>query len=1104
MANITFDANHQVEDFTLVLAYKNNRKIGLLNTVTSVVYKENLNAANEISFKVYKERNGTKCTLWDEIKDFKSLYIKETNEYFELNVVDVDDIDGYKNVVGTSRAEAELGQLQIDNIEINTDLDIARNDYKEPTIIYDPDKPECSLLHRILEKAPNYNIRYVASSIAKIQRTFSISNSSIYDFLTGELAQELECLFLFDSANREIYVHDLKSNCIDCGCRDTFNKICPDCGSTKILTGYGEDTGIFISTRNFADSITLNSNKDEVKNTLKLVAGDDLMTATIANINPNGSSYIHYISDETKADMSKELVEKLDAYDKLYNSCISQYQTISNNIYNTIDQILYLTSGMMPDVSFEETNSHIEAAKLTSQNLSPLGLLNVSASTSIATINSALLNYIKVYIDNAKFKVSANADSYSYRGIDTDGYHYGHWIGNFTIENRADESDTCTSILVTIKVYDNYEDFLNQKIEKAIAENDEEDGSVFDVLTIQNLDDFRNALNLYCLNRLTSFYDAIQTVLDIMIEKDQASPSADFYQELYLPYKTKLEMCQTEIDNRKDAIAAQNRLLELGYKSRDNIQNQLNFEKYLGEELYKEFCCFRREDVYENSNYISDGLDNAQLLEKAQEFLDVAKKEIVKSGTVQHTLSASLNNLLQIKEFLPLVEHFSAGNWIHIEHDDVIYRLRLLNYEIAFDTKDISVEFSDATIQYGTENDVKSILDSAKSMASSYSYVARQAEQGEKAQYSFQEIYEKGMNAALYRLKSNNSEEFVIDNHGITGRSYDDITDTYSPEQIKITSNVLAFTEDNWNSTSLALGKTVYRYFNSSDILTENEGYGLISKFVTSGYIWGSQIISGNIYSENYSSTSGTHINLRDGTFSFAGGNLTYNGNQLSLTGAITATRGSIGGWMITPSSIYRDSPSFMDTNGMYFGTHGLSLGDGFSVTSSGYLKANNVSITGTIMTKNDEGKATHMDSGIIKFYRSDTFVGSVGTKAIYNDNSKKGLAFDLETECDYITWAYRINTSDNFYTMKWTYAGQEFFGGGSTYSANTLHAGCDIDMHNYTLKNVKFEGGGITQTIDFVQILEMNEDGTVARYGENGRMVFQNGILVDLTYYTK
>ena len=95
---------------------------------------------------------------------------------------------------------------------------------------------------------------------------------------------------------------------------------------------------------------------------------------------------------------------------------------------------------------------------------------------------------------------------------------------------------------------------LNQKIEKSIKSNDTDDGSVFDVLSISNQSKFESSLTLYCLNRLTSFYDAIQGVIDIMIEQNQASSNSDLYNSLYLPYYNKLTTCQNEIDKRYLAL----------------------------------------------------------------------------------------------------------------------------------------------------------------------------------------------------------------------------------------------------------------------------------------------------------------------------------------------------------------------------------------------------------------------------------------------------------------------------------------------------------------------------------------------------------------------
>ena len=92
--------------------------------------------------------------------------------------------------------------------------------------------------------------------------------------------------------------------------------------------------------------------------------------------------------------------------------------------------------------------------------------------------------------------------------------------------------------------------------------------------------------------------------------------------------------------------------------------------------------------------------------------------------------------------------------------------------------------------------------------------------------------------------------------------------------------------------------------------------------------------------------------------------------------------------------------------------------------------------------------------------------------------------------------WAYD-DGNEEFYDVKWIYASKAF----SIYAANTLNAGCDIDMHNFTLKNVNFEEGGITGTLNFVQIKKMNSEGTVATWANSCKLRFKNGILVEGTW---
>lgn len=133
-------------------------------------------------------------------------------------------------------------------------------------------------------------------------------------------------------------------------------------------------------------------------------------------------------------------------------------------------------------------------------------------------------------------------------------------------------------------------------------------------------------------------------------------------------------------------------------------------------------------------------------------------------------------------------------------------------------------------------------------------------------------------------------------------------------------------------------------------------------------------------------------------------------------------------------------------------------------------------------------------------FYRNDYYVGKIGTNELQSDSSKKGLNFDLESNGAYMTWASEDSSSANVYTMKWTYV-QKNKGWGN-YTSGELHAGCNIDMHGWTLKNPSFEGGGINGTLKFVQVLKMSSDGTVASWSNGCKMQFKNGILISGTWY--
>ena len=876
---LEFNLNNNVEIPEIILGKRNFDKFGAITNFDNLTYDYNLMSPDSISFTVYKELNHENERLWDEIKDRRLVWLKEFNEWFQINV-NINEENGLvKEITGTSLCEAELGQILIKSTEINTENDIARDDYKNPTVFYKPSNQKESLLHRLLKVVPNYSIKHVDDSLYNIQRTFSIDGTSVYDALTGEIAEEIGCLFLFDSTDRSISVYDLKTNCNHCGHQGDFTDICPECGSTDLDYGYGHDTTIFVDSETLAENISLSGKQDEVKNYIKISGGDDNINTAIAACNPSGTQYIYAFSDRDREDMSDELSSKLEEYQKEYDRLAPSYQNIMKDLYNAIDEELKLESGMMPDITTAGTSAEEELAKLTSANLSPVAVQDVSV-VSVYTVNNAVLGMAKCIVNSTVYKIELIENSTSFANQ--------IWKGKFRLTNRSDENDSAENAsYIQLTVNDDYAYYVEQKIRKTIDRDDKYLVDIFDAET--DIHAFEEELKKYCLNRLTSFEAAYQSVIDVLIEADCANNSTyvDIYNDLYLPYYNKLAAIQEEIRNRGDEIkAVEEKLAELE-KSQAEITEYLNLEHFLGESLWKELCSFRREDSFENSNYISDGLDNAELLEKAQELLEKAKNDAITASTLQMSLSTTMFNLLAIPEFKKITGMFEGGNWIRIGLDNKIYRLRLIHYKIDFSNiQNIEVEFSDVTQTANGLNDIKSLMGKVSSMATNFNYIAHQAEQGSKSFAELDKIRNDGLNASLYSISNSTNQEFVIDEHGITGRQWDDIEGKYSPQQVKFTNNCLVFTDDNWQTAKTALGKIRY----DNPLLKDSkpqEKYGLIAEAVIAGILMGNDIIGGNIYSENYSPTTGTHLNLNNGDFSFAGGKLVYDSslNKMTLRG---------------------------------------------------------------------------------------------------------------------------------------------------------------------------------------------------------------------------
>ena len=337
---------------------------------------------------------------------------------------------------------------------------------------------------------------------------------------------------------------------------------------------------------------------------------------------------------------------------QLIPSPIVGYPALMTAIYNTIDLSLFLESSLMPDASMSDTNATEQAALLTTNNLSPVSVADVS-NISLTTANSVVLSMAKVIVDS-RYRVKVNNSNLINQT----------WTGNFIVTNYSDEEDYAISSTISVEINDDYERFIKQKLDRTIKEKNTDDLSITGLFEL-DYDVFCQELKKYSLNCLTSFHDACQACIDILIEQGIGNSETwsgsdpNLYDDLYMPYYQKLIAIENELKIRQNEISliegtydTDGVLMQAGLQTlfddiRNNIQEQLNFQNYIGSGLWLEFCAYRREDKYSNDNYISDGLSNSELFEKALEFHKVAKNEIYKSAKNSNVSIGIITNITQ-------------------------------------------------------------------------------------------------------------------------------------------------------------------------------------------------------------------------------------------------------------------------------------------------------------------------------------------------------------------------------------------------------------------------------------------------------------------------
>ena len=316
---MSFHINHDFFDNPIVPPYilskSNKERIGTIKCTQKRISVK-FNSLDEINFTTYLYNDNEKNIYYDAIDIMKYVFLPDVG-FFAITSVKINS-EGTRlenKEVTAQSYECLLSQKYLDTFTIN----MGTVESIDGVRFYNIGNPEKSLLHLVLEKCPDWTIGHVDVALQTMERSFEVTKQDVYSFMTTDISEAFECIFLFDTLTNTINVYQEKN--------------------------VGTNTDIYVSYNNLLKSTNITCNIDNIKTCLTLTGADDL---NIREINMGFDKIYNLEYYNSTEYMSKNLYESYNKWIKKRNDNLDTYTTLLSQYEDYIAKINELTHLKMP------------------------------------------------------------------------------------------------------------------------------------------------------------------------------------------------------------------------------------------------------------------------------------------------------------------------------------------------------------------------------------------------------------------------------------------------------------------------------------------------------------------------------------------------------------------------------------------------------------------------------------------------------------------------------------------------------------------------------------------------------------------------------------
>lgn len=626
-----------------------------------------------------------------------------------------------------------------------------------------------TLLEMLVANLPLWQIGTVDPELEDLYRTFEdvSEETNILSFMITDMQDAYECIFSFDTIHRLINVYSQNN--------------------------YVRETSIHLSNSDIVNSINITENSDDIYTAISVFGEDEL---TITAVNPTGSSII-YKFDYYLDVMPAALRTKVVAWQNRVDEVSSTYFTYSAGYYN------YLSEKNILVYDLDAINTQIEMYQKLRDNI--VASSNYANATLLAYVTKSALTHSVMNI----------VDEFNKSGVT-------YKIAPYYADSVEVASNKATIAYVPTGN-------VGSQI-KAVYVKDN-DGIYTTKLTQST--SVSNTTFTYS-NKVLTFKSGLLangTEIDVFYHTSDSSVVEDAV--IITDVISDIDRELTSLRNQ--AIAKQTEIDEIDVnlerlkQSRERISDEVYINNYFTQEELELLSLYTYEGSYTDDYItITDRMTPQERLVQMKSLYDRAKLQLEKIAEPTAEFNVDTENFIFQSKFADWAEELETGCLINVElHPNDIAKLFLSSFTVNYQDASLSMRFGNRFNKYDAKSLFEKVLGNVNRTANSLQYVKETLYPIRSGEYNLiKEALENIRTLSAGQALAASNQDFIIDSTGITGKQSDGSGDYY-PEQLKIVNNMIAMTDDAWETCKIAIGKILlgdntYRYGINAEVLMGN------------------------------------------------------------------------------------------------------------------------------------------------------------------------------------------------------------------------------------------------------------------------------------------